>query len=79
MTPQRLITIDQFKADLCAQGITFAQWADDHGFARILVYRTMAGVIKGRHGIGHAILVAAGVKPQPITDRRDHHTDRRAA
>jgi len=61
-----LITIDQFKAGLIAQGITYAQWADDNGFARILVYRTLAGVMKGRHGTAHAILVAAGVKPKPI-------------
>lgn len=64
------MTIDQFKASLRARGVTLAQWADQHGFARILVYRTMAGVIKGHFGIGHLILVAAGVKPNPAIDRR---------
>ncbi len=56
------MTIEMFKARLRAQGITIGQWADDHGFDRQLVYRTMSGVVKGHFGTSHEILVAAGIK-----------------
>ena len=62
------MTIDQFKRRLKERGVTIGQWADTHGFDRLMVYRTLAGTIKGHYGKGHEILVAAGVKPQ-ATDR----------
>ena len=56
------MTIEMFKARLRAQGITIGQWADDNGFDRLIVYRTLSGVLKGNFGTSHEILVAAGIK-----------------
>ncbi len=57
------MTAAMFKAQLRAQGKTIGQWADDHGFDRLIVYRTLAGTLKGNFGKSHEILVAAGIKP----------------
>ncbi|MHB1053487.1 MAG: helix-turn-helix domain-containing protein [Thiobacillus sp.] len=51
-----------FKARLRAQGKTIGQWADEKGFDRLIVYRTLSGTLKGNFGTSHHILVAAGIK-----------------
>ncbi|MDT3707466.1 MAG: DNA-binding protein [Thiobacillus sp.] len=56
------MTVEMFKAGLRAQGKTIGQWADENGFDRLLVYRTLSGVLKGHFGTSHNILVAAGIK-----------------
>lgn len=56
------MTAATFKAALRAQGKTIGQWADDHGFDRLAVYRTLAGTVKGNFGKSHEILVTAGIK-----------------
>lgn len=56
------MTTEMFKARLRAQGKTIGQWADEKGFDRLIVYRTLAGTIKGNFGMSHNILVAAGIK-----------------
>lgn len=59
------MTPDTFKASLYARGITVAQWAKQHGYQPLEVYRVLEGVNKGNYGKGHEILVAAGIKPRP--------------
>lgn len=54
--------VAEFKANLSAQGKTIGQWADERGFDRLTVYRTLAGTLKGNFGKSHEVLVAAGIK-----------------
>ncbi len=56
------MTATMFKTQLRAQGKTIGQWADEKGFDRLIVYRTLSGTIKGHFGTSHHILVAAGIK-----------------
>jgi gp16 family phage-associated protein len=59
------MTPETFKASLRQRGITIAQWASDHGYTPLEVYRVLEGVNKGNFGKGHQILVDAGIKPKP--------------
>lgn len=61
-TKEPPMTTAMFKAKLRAQGKTIGQWADDNNFDRLIVYRTLAGTLKGNFGKSHDILVAAGIK-----------------
>jgi len=56
-------TIEQFMAELEAEGKTVVQWAEEHEFPLWAVYRVTCGGNKGRRGRAHAIMVAMGVKP----------------
>ena len=55
-------TADQIKAELVNNGITLSQWSRDHEFSPREVSRVLNGQIKGRHGKGHLIAVALGLK-----------------
>lgn len=57
-------TIEDFKAELKAQGKTATQWAKEHNFPVWAVQRVMARMNKGHYGRSHDILVAAGIKPE---------------
>lgn len=61
-TKEPTMTAAMFKAQLRAQGKTIGQWADENSFDRLIVYRTLAGTLKGNFGKSHEILVAAGIK-----------------
>ena len=52
----------QAKARLTAQGISYAQWADEHGFNRRLVYEVLSGRRACRRGTSHDVAVALGLK-----------------
>lgn len=60
------------KARLVAQGKTYAQWADEHGFPRKTVYAVLKGRRPCRSGVSHQIAVALGVKPagEAASDQR---------
>jgi gp16 family phage-associated protein len=58
-TPAQLETA---KRQIVGQGKTFAQWADEHKFPRLMVYRILNGSLKGRFGVSHDIAVALGLK-----------------
>jgi gp16 family phage-associated protein len=56
-------TIEQFMAELEAEGKTVVQWAEEHDFPLWAVYRVTSGGNKGRRGRAHQIMVAMGIKP----------------
>lgn len=58
-------TIEQFMAELEAEGKTLIQWAEEHEFPLWAVYRVTSGGAKGRRGRYHQIMVAMGLKPSP--------------
>ncbi|WP_037471204.1 DNA-binding protein [Sphingobium sp. DC-2] len=59
----------QAKARLTAQGVTYGQWADEHGFSRRLVYEVLAGRRACRRGVSHAVAVALGLKDATAGDQ----------
>lgn len=50
------------KARLIAQGKTYAEWADENGFNRRLVYEVLAGRRRCYRGTSHKVAVALGLK-----------------
>lgn len=56
------MTADRFKARLRSQGKTIRQWAKEHDFPPLSVYRVLNGVDKANYGRAHDIAVAAGIK-----------------
>ncbi len=52
----------QVKAKFRRNGITLADFARKHGYEKEYVYRVVNGVIKGRNGRGHEIMVKLGMK-----------------
>ncbi|EPR09634.1 hypothetical protein M527_07145 [Sphingobium indicum IP26] len=60
----------QAKARLTAQGISYAQWADEHGFSRRLVYEVLSGRRACRRGVSHRVAVALGLKDARSSDDR---------
>lgn len=67
------MTAQSFKTLLRRQGKTIRQWAEEHGYPPVAVYRVLNGVDKANFGRAHEIAVATGIK----TD--ETHLDRRAA
>ena len=55
-------TPEQVKNRLRNEGKTLKQFAIDHNFPEMQVYRVMNGTIKGAFGRGHEIAVALGLK-----------------
>jgi gp16 family phage-associated protein len=56
---------EQIKARFRAEGVSIAEWARARGFSEIMVYRVLAGTVKGTRGEAHNIAVALGLKPAP--------------
>lgn len=48
---------------LRAQGITIAQFAREHGYPVVSVYRVLDGKYRGDYGRAHEIAIALGIKP----------------
>lgn len=59
----------QVKARFKAEGITIAQWARQHGFSVVMVYRVLDGKVKGAWGDAYKIAVALGLKKRPPVTR----------
>ena len=62
--------VAQAKARLTAQGVTYAQWADERGFNRRLVYEVLAGRRVCRRGVSHQVAVALGLKDPHAGDEK---------
>lgn len=58
-------TREQIKAEFAERGITFTQWAAEHGFRRQNVYQVLNGFTRASSGQSHQIAVALGMKPAP--------------
>lgn len=56
------MTADQVKAKFKREGMTFTQWAKQHGYDRHKVYLVLNGQNKALYGQGHEIAVALGIK-----------------
>jgi len=50
------------KARIIAQGLEFKEWADQHSFPPVMVYRILNGEHACRRGQAHEIAVALGLK-----------------
>ena len=59
-----------------AEGISFADWARDHGFAYSTVKAVMTGKRQCRFGESHKIAVALGLKDPPPSARATPAPDR---
>lgn len=59
------MTSDTVKARLKAEGKTITQWAVEHGYPRVDVYRVLGGQYRGNYGKAHEIAVKLGLKPDP--------------
>ena len=57
----------QVKAQFKAEGVSMADWARARGFNVVMVYRVLAGTVKGNRGEAHRIAVALGLKKPPKT------------
>ena len=55
-------TPEQVKSEFEARGESFADWAREHGYDRLYVYRVLNGTIKAKRGIGHEIAVKLGLE-----------------
>lgn len=62
MANQKTLTADQVKQRFRERGITFTQWAKEHGYRRHAVYRVLNGSDKAHYGQAHEIAVALGLK-----------------
>jgi gp16 family phage-associated protein len=58
-----MATPEQIKQRFKREGLTFTQWAKDHGYPVNKVHRVMAGIEKGHYGKAHEIAVKLGLKP----------------
>lgn len=56
------MTPEQVKALFKRKGITFTQWAKEHGYKRYEVYRVLNGQAKANYGKCHEIAVKLGLK-----------------
>ncbi len=57
------------KARFMAEGVSIAEWARARGFDHKMVYRVLAGEVKGKRGKAHEIAVALGLKSEPADMR----------
>jgi gp16 family phage-associated protein len=62
------MTPEQVKAKLRLQGKTITRWAEENGYGRAAVYRTLNGVDKATFGRSHEIAVKLGLKPATTLD-----------
>lgn len=60
------MTSDQVKARLRNQGKTITQWAAEHGYPRVAVYRVLNGIDKANFGRAHEIAVKIGLKSEQL-------------
>lgn len=60
------MTSDQVKARLRRQGKTITQWATEHGYPRVAVYRVLNGIDKAHFGRAHEIAVKIGLKSEQL-------------
>ena len=59
------MTATQVKQRFRQNGMTFKQWASDHGYKYNKVIRVINGFDKGHRGAAHTIAVQLGMKIEP--------------
>ena len=62
-------TPEQVRADFRRRGLSFAEWARDHGFSRQLVSAVMNEGRKCYRGKSHRAAVLLGIKDGAIDER----------
>ena len=62
MSSRKPFTPDQVRQKFRNKGLTFTQWARDHGYSRESVYRVLCGQDKAHYGQAHEIACALGLK-----------------
>lgn len=67
MSRQTPLTPDQVRQRFRTAGVTFTNWAREHGYPRHEVYRVLNGVTKAHYGRAHEIAVKLGLKAQEST------------
>lgn len=60
---------ERVKKQFIQRGITFTDWAKEHGYPRHEVYRVLNGQSKAKYGRAHDIAVALGLKPTELESR----------
>ena len=60
------MTAEQVKSLFRQRGVTFTQWAKEHGYSRSEVYRVLNGQTKANYGQSHEIAVKLGLKPGSV-------------
>lgn len=60
-----VLTVDEVRSQLQAQGVSIAEWAREQGFSRVQVYAVLSGRTKGLRGVSHEIAAALNLKPKP--------------
>ncbi len=63
-----MLTPEQFKQQLLAQGLTVSQWARNQGYTPRQASIVLNGQSKARYGLGHEIAVKMGIKEGTIDD-----------
>ena len=56
------MTAEQVKTLFRQRGVTFTQWAEEHGYSRNEVYRVLNGQTKANNGKSHESAVKLGLK-----------------
>lgn len=59
------LTTHEVKKVFQTNGVTVSEWAEQHGFSRMLVYCILQGKRKCLRGESHRIAVALGLKKGP--------------
>lgn len=61
----KVITPEQFKANLRSQGKTLGQWCEENGYGYHIASRVLNGQSKATFGISHNCAVKMGIKADP--------------
>jgi gp16 family phage-associated protein len=67
MNRSQIKTAKQVRAEFTEAGVSVAEWARTHGFARETVVDLLRGKSKGNRGSSHRAAVALGLKAGRIT------------
>jgi gp16 family phage-associated protein len=62
LTGAKKMSAEAIKQNFQQRGITFADWAAEHGYTRQEVYRVLNGQAKAKYGKAHEIAVKLGMK-----------------
>lgn len=62
---KRTYTAEEVKQRFRARGQTIAEWAKQHGYPEMEVYRVISGQYKCHRGRAHRIAVDLGLKAAP--------------
>lgn len=61
----KVLTPQQFKANLRSQGKTLGEWCEENGFGFHIASRVLNGQSKASFGISHNCAVKMGIKADP--------------